>query len=101
MAGHRRKRSNDTELEQTLRRSRPNRRRTSLSIRYAAATSPAARLSAAYDYVRGAAARRHPHPDKATAVIDSAAQALIAAGDELLALQARESLRPHHTSENS
>lgn len=90
MAGHRRRRDPGEELRPTLRQSRPATRRAKLMVRYAAAADAAARLAVAVDYLRGAAARRHPDQDRADEILGAVTTSIIAAGDELLALQARE-----------
>jgi hypothetical protein len=91
MAGHRRRRDPGEELRPTLRQSRPATRRAKLMVRYAAADA-AARLAVAVDYLRGAAARRHPDQDRADEILGAVTTSIIAAGDELLALQAREAV---------
>ena len=94
MAGHRRSRNAGQQLPPTQRKARPVTRRARLISRFAAATSPTERLAAAADYLRGAASRRHPDPERAEEILRDIAMKMINAGDELLALQAREPLHP-------
>jgi len=95
MAGHPRTRG---DRAATRRAGRPQRRRERMAVRYAQAATAAARLEIAHDYVRGAAARRQPDPARTAAVLDELARALIAAGDGLLAAQAREPRHPTTTT---
>ena len=85
MAGYRRPRNTPTQ-----RAARKARRRARMAQRYAAATTPAGRLEAAYDYLRGAAARRQPDQTIADQLLDELADALINAADQLLDVQTRE-----------
>ncbi|MPZ66772.1 MAG: hypothetical protein GEU83_15110 [Pseudonocardiaceae bacterium] len=100
MAGHRRTRAAAAgtpappATPRTQRAGRRDRRRERFAARYAAATTPAARLEAAYDYLRGAATRRQPDPARAGQLVDDLARQLLAAGDQLLTWQARERTDP-------
>ncbi|GAA4554764.1 hypothetical protein GCM10023175_53450 [Pseudonocardia xishanensis] len=94
MAGRRRTNNAGAELPTTLRKARPTTRRARLMTRFAAATSDVERLTAASDYLRGAAARRHPEPDQAEEILQTVTRQMIDAGDALLTLQARERLHP-------
>ncbi|MQA14929.1 MAG: hypothetical protein GEV09_12360 [Pseudonocardiaceae bacterium] len=108
MAGHRRTRSAapgaaavppvparaEGQSGPTQRAGRRDRRREHFARRYAQAATPAARLEAAHDYLRGAAARRQPNPARAGQLLDDLARQLLAAGDQLLTWQARERTNP-------
>ena len=94
MSGYRRSTATatGTELPPAQRRSRPDRRRAELAVRHAQAPTDTERAVCAFDYVRGAAHRRHPRPDAASEVINNTTALLIAAGDQLLRMQADEPL---------
>jgi hypothetical protein len=96
MAGHRRRRAHDAglPLAPTQRRSRLTSRRARLTARYAAATTDAERFALAAEYTRGAAARRHPDPERAKQILSDITAAVIRAGDDLIELQAREPNNP-------
>lgn len=94
MSGHRRQGASGGALPLTQRKGRLGRRRASLAARYAQATTATERAHAAWGYVLGAAARRHPDQHAADELLDEAARVLIRVGDRLLQLQAREPLHP-------
>lgn len=94
MAGHRReRRSENGEPLPTMRRGRLQKRREALALRYSTAKTEPARFAAAYDYTRGAAARRQPDQQQADQILAEATEAVIRAGDRLLRLQGQEPLR--------
>lgn len=90
MAGHRRTRADLVEAAQ--RPTRLHRRRERMAQRYATAATSAARLEVAFDYLRGAAARRHPNQARVDELLEEFARELIGAGDRVLGWQTGERL---------
>jgi hypothetical protein len=93
VAGQRRTRTGDPQAP-LQRKTRKDRRKDALMRRISTAQSPIQRCEFAWDYLRGAAARRQPNPELAGRLIEAAADALIDAGDKLLNMQAKEEKNP-------
>lgn len=97
MAGRRRTRAADGQVQPTLRASRPDRRREALAVKWATAQGPGERLVVAARYVQGALTRRHPDPraaEQITRRVEQLAQQLVELGDQALGAQASEPLHP-------
>ena len=94
MSGYRRSTATatGTELPPAQRRSRPDRRRAELAVRYAKATTDTERAVCAFDYFRGAAHPRHPPTDAAPEVKNKTKARINAGRDHQMSMQADEPL---------